>query len=429
MKELLKKIIVKIITFEANLLLRRKRPLIIAVTGSVGKTSTKDAIYEAIKGSVSARKSAKTYNSDIGVPLSILGLPSGWSNPIVWLKNIIDGLFIALFSRQYPKVLVLETGIDRPGDMGTLTSWLTPDIAVLTRFPDVPVHVEFFKDPEEVVQEKMKLVHALKDNGVVIYNHDDEVIRREMQLVRQKAIGFSRYSQSHFTVTADKTVYHDNAPAGTAFTLTHLNESVDVTIYGAIGVQHSYNIAAAAAVASQFDIPLKNLVSAMESYNPPPGRMRVIPGIKGSTIIDDSYNSSPVAAEGALLSLKELHGNGRKIAVLGDMLELGKFSVTEHEHVGKLAAECADFLITVGVRSRETAQSALEYGLDESNILQYDDEKRAGRELQNLLKPGDIVLVKGSQGMRMERIVLEVMNNPDSAEELLVRQESVWSTK
>lgn len=428
MKQLFKKIIVSIITFEARILLKRKNPTIIAVTGSVGKTSTKDAIYVAIKNSVNARKSAKTYNSDIGVPLSILGLSSGWSNPLIWLKNIVDGLFIAAFSRRYPKVLVLEAGIDRPGDMANLTKWLRPNIAVITRLPNVPVHVEFFDTPEAVVREKMKLVDALKPDGVVVYNHDDETIRRELEHVRHKAIGFSRYSPSHFTVTADKIVYHDNSPTGMEFTLTHLNESTTVTISGVIGVQHAYNVAAAAAVASQFDIPFEAISTAMSSFSPPPGRMRIIPGLKSTTILDDTYNSSPIAAERALMTLQEVRSSGRKIAVLGDMLELGRYSVNEHERIGVTAAETSDMLVTIGVRSRRTAQAALENGLSEKFVFQYDDEKRAGRELQNLIQPGDVILIKGSQGIRAERVVLEIMNEPDRANELLVRQEEVWQT-
>ena len=141
MKDLFKNIVVSILTLEAQILLRRTKPTIIAVTGSVGKTSTKDAIFSVLKNYRKTRKSEKSFNSEIGVPLSVLGLPNAWNNPVLWMWNIIEGFFIACFSRDYPEVLVLETGVDRQGDMKRLTAWLKPDIAVITRLPDVPVHV------------------------------------------------------------------------------------------------------------------------------------------------------------------------------------------------------------------------------------------------------------------------------------------------
>jgi len=116
----------------------------------------------------------------------------------------------------------------------------------------------------------------------------------------------------------------------------------------------------------------------------------------------------------------------RRIAVLGDMLELGKFSADEHQRLGEKTARTCDVLLTVGVRARSFASGALDAGMDEANILQYEQSDRAGRELQAMLQPGDLVLVKGSQSLRTERIVLEVMNEPDRAEELLVRQDAAW---
>ena len=157
--------------------------------------------------------------------------------------------------------------------------------------------------------------------------------------------------------------------------------------------------------------------------------MRLLPGMNGSIIIDDTYNSSPAAAESALQSLSELRGAKRKIAVLGDMLELGQFSSREHERIGEIAAKTVDMLFTIGVRSRKTAEAALEHGLAESKIFQYEDSVKAGRELQNMIKTGDFILVKGSQGVRAERVVEEVMAHPELAGELLVRQDASWKSR
>ncbi len=429
MKQTLKHAVVAVLTFEAKILLARKKPTIVAVTGSVGKTSTKDTIYSVLKTSRHTRKSQKSFNSEIGVPLSVLGLQNAWNSPWGWLVNIVEGMITALFARDYPEILVLETGVDRPGDMHALTRWLKPDVVVLTRFPDVPVHVEYFNTPEQVVEEKMQLVHALKPAGVVIYNHDDAIIKAALEEVRQQAIGFSRYSPSHFSVTADKTVYLDGKPAGIAFTLAHIGEQVDIELVGNLGVQSVYAVAAAAAVGVHFGMSLAEVNEALRAHPPVPGRMRVIAGKDDSVIIDDSYNASPVAVEKALQTLKELSVGGRKIAVLGDMLELGRFSVREHERVGEQVAGVADMLITLGVRSRKIAEAALEHGLSEKVIWQYDDVEKAAEEIAAKIKPGDVILVKASQGIRAEVVVKRLMARPDEAAQLLVRQDDMWQIR
>lgn len=429
MKTIFKKIVVAILTFEAKLLLSRTKPTIIAVTGSVGKTSAKDAIYAVVKRRVHSRKSEKSFNSDIGVPLSVLGLETAWQNPIGWIKNIIDGFIIALFPGTYPKVLVLEMGVDRPGDMEKLTQWIKPDVVVLTRLPDVPVHVEYFASPEAVIAEKMKLVEALRPDGVLVYNQDDPKAVAAAEGALQKSIGYSRYSLSAFTGAADKIVYENGVAIGFEFVLTHNNTSTLIRVNGSLGVQHVYNYAAAIAVGTIFDVKVEDAADALREHVPPSGRMRLIAGIKNTLIIDDTYNSSPIATEQSLQTLREMRGVKRKIAVLGDMLELGQYSIAEHERIGKMAAEAVDLLFTIGVRARGIAQGALDSGLDEQNILQYDDSRRAGKELQGLLEPGDVVLVKGSQGVRAERIVEEIMAEPEKAEELLVRQGAIWKKK
>ncbi len=429
MKHLLKPLVVTILTAEARLLLRRTKPKIIAITGSVGKTSTKDAVYHAIKNRARARKSEKSYNSDIGVPLSILGLDNAWQNPVLWLKNIVDGLLLALFPGNYPEVLVLEMGVDRPGDMKKLASWVKPDMVVLTRLPEVPVHVEYFHSPDDVVAEKLALVEALADDGVLIYNHDDEKILQATKSVRQRAIGYSRYSESDFMVMNDEVIYEHGAPKGLRFKIKHAKETADFSLQGAVGISHAYNFAAATAVAGFFGMEIKEAAAALTDFVPPPGRMRLVPGIKDTVIIDDTYNASPTALERALSTLYEIKGFHRKVAVLGDMLELGRFSINEHERAGAQAAECSQLLMTVGPRARGIAEGALAMGMSEKNILQYDDSESAARELQNIIKPGDLILIKGSQGMRMEKLVEEIMAEPGKANELLVRQGQAWKDK
>lgn len=429
MKDLFKRFVVAVLTWEAMLLLRRTNPKIVAVTGNVGKTSTKDAIFAVLKDHMHARKSQKSYNSELSIPLTVLGLRNAWYNPILWLKNMADGLITALFPGDYPDVLVLEMGVDRPGDMRKLTSWIKPDVVVITRLPDVPVHVEFFSTPDEVVAEKLILLEALKPDGVFVYNNDDEKVRDAAEATRQQSIGFSRYSLSQFTASADKVVYDGGTPAGLEFVLTHLDTAATMRVNGSLGVQHAYNYAAAAAVGSVFGTGIEEAMKSLREHTPPPGRMRIIRGIKDTLIIDDSYNSSPTACERALLTLKELKGAKRKIAILGDMLELGQYSVREHEKIGELVPECADMLITIGVRARKIAEGALEHGMSEKVIYQYDQVERARREVKNLIAKGDVILIKASASIRAEVLVRELMWEADRAEELLVRQDPAWQRK
>ena len=132
MKSFLKKIVVYIITFEAKLVLKKYKPKIVAVTGTVGKTSTKDAIFCAFSNIVYARKSVKSFNSEIGIPLTILGCRNGWNNPMIWLRNFIDGLLLIILPNHYPKWLILEIGADRPGDIENNSRWLPVDIVVFS---------------------------------------------------------------------------------------------------------------------------------------------------------------------------------------------------------------------------------------------------------------------------------------------------------
>jgi UDP-N-acetylmuramoyl-tripeptide--D-alanyl-D-alanine ligase len=158
--------------------------------------------------------------------------------------------------------------------------------------------------------------------------------------------------------------------------------------------------------------------------------MHLVRGVKDTLIIDDTYNSSPAAVMAALDALKSIPTSGRHIAVLGDMLELGRQSVEEHRKVGSYVAAAAEggitMLVTVGFRARDIAQGAQDGGLPEHMILQYEDAQKAGEELAELIQSGDCLLVKGSQSMRMERAVKEMMAEPERANEILVRQDEEW---
>ncbi|MFA6552267.1 MAG: UDP-N-acetylmuramoyl-tripeptide--D-alanyl-D-alanine ligase [Candidatus Paceibacterota bacterium] len=431
MKNVLKKIVAYIITLEARAVLKKHNPKIVAITGSVGKTSTKDAVFAVLSSTFYTRKSEKSFNSEIGIPLTILGLPNGWNNPFIWLKNIIKGLMTVLLPEHYPKWLVLEVGADRPNDIGKICRWLKPDSVVVTRFGNIPVHVEFFPSIESLIVEKRKLVEALKDRGTLILNRDDEKTMsfagfgRQALLMTYGAEGGADINASNYEILTEKQGRR-NVPCGISFKVNYKGSCIPVSLRGTLGFQHLYPVLAAFTVGISEEINLVAISEALSSYSTPPGRMKLVAGVKNTLIIDDTYNSSPVALAEALKVLGSIKNRSRKIAVLGDMLELGKYSVDEHSNAGKLAALNADVLFTVGVRGRGIAEGAINGGMSEQNIFQFDDSRECGKQVELFIKEGDIILVKGSQGVRMEKVVEEIMADPEKKKELLVRQEREW---
>lgn len=429
MKSLLKKIIVFILTLEARAVLKKYKPKIIAITGSVGKTSTKDAVYEVVATSFIARKSEKSFNSEIGIPLTILGVSNAWGNPLLWAKNILSGLALILLRKHYPQWLVLEVGLEKPGDIKEVTSWLTPDIVIMTKLSDVPVHVEFFSSPAALVEEKALLIVALKQEGLLVLNHDDEQVLALKQRSKSMVYTFGFNDDATVRASHDEIEY-DKAgnPEGTLFKINYDGNAVPVHLPGTVGRHYIYSVLAALCVGEFLKINMITMVEALAKFKTPKGRLRVIEGIKGTHIIDDTYNSSPVAAEAAIATLSQFKTQGKKIAVLGDMLELGKYTIAEHKRIGALAGGSCDTLLCVGVRARYIAEGA-QGGLSEKNIFQFDDAREAGTFLERIIKTGDVILVKGSQSMRMERIVEEIMAHPEQKEELLVRQEEEWTRR
>ena len=454
---ILKKLIVAVLTLQARAVLRKYKPRIIAVTGSVGKTSAKDAIYAVLANSaqpstglgVRVRKSDKSFNSEIGLPLTILGVPNAWKNPFRWVVNILDGIALLFGNVRYPEWLVLEVGADRPGDIRKVAEWLPVDMAVITRLPEVPVHVEYFDSPDDVVAEKAALISALRPGGTLVLFADDE---RFASLAARApgpvvTFGFSELAQ----VRGGKTsliLDDEDYPEGVEADITHGTDRAHVKVLGAAGDHALLPMVAAAAVGVALGLSLPECAKALEHYEAPPGRMRLLRGIKDSLIIDDTYNSSPAALLAALdtLALFPKRGRriadnvggaaqergiplGRRIAVLGDMSELGRHSMGEHKKIGARAAEVVDILYTVGFRARGIAEGALTASLHESKIFQFEDAEKAGDALNDELKEGDAVLVKGSQMMRMERTVESLMADPRRASELLVRQEEEWKKR
>lgn len=428
MKSLLKKIIVAILTWEAKKVLQKYQPKIVAVTGSVGKTGTKDAVYTLLSSVAFARKSEKSFNSELGVPLTILGLPTAWSSMRGWIENIIEGLHLLLKTQPYPEWLVVEVGADRPGDIKSL-AWLAPHIVIFTRFPDVPVHVEYFASPAEVIAEKRELKNALRPTGMLIVNHDDPAMQHETLTEGQHCMSYG--FDEGATVFADRyaITYQEGRPVGVSCMVHFQHDSVPLTLVGTVGQSHLYALLAALSVAVTEGVTFTKAVTALEAHLPPAGRMRILNGIQHTTLLDDTYNSSPIAVDAGLVALSAMQVPGKKIVVLGDMMELGEFSVEEHRKVGEQVALVAHLFVTVGVRMMAAAESARVLGGICTRIESFKDASEAAQFLLTVIGEGDLVYVKGSQSTRMERVVEALLNDPASAPNVLVRQDREWKER
>lgn len=403
MKSLFKKILTILLTGEARALLARENPYIIAVTGTVGKTSAKDAIAAALAPRAPVRKSDKSYNSDLGVPLAILGERNQWGSVRGWWGVLTCGL-LKITRHQVldkKKFLVLEVGTDRPGDIRAIARWLRPHVVVVTRLSRAPVHVENFASVGNLIAEKGALVSAVRTGGTLVLNGDD----------------------------ADVSAYRALAPQGTRVISYGFSEAVDVRASAHAAALSSfpfrtqkYAVLAGLAVLTACGFDAADASASLSHALSAPGRMHVLEGIRGSQIIDDSYNSSPVAVDEALRALADMPVHGRRIAVLGDMLELGTLSAAEHRKMVAHAVQSADLVLLVGERASAT-------GVMSEKIRPFSDAYAAGTALTAELSAGDVVLIKGSQGMRMERTVAQVIQDPSRASALLVRQEPEWKAK
>ncbi|MEK7596896.1 MAG: UDP-N-acetylmuramoyl-tripeptide--D-alanyl-D-alanine ligase [Patescibacteria group bacterium] len=431
MKTLLKKITVSILTWEAKRTLERYKPKIIAVTGSVGKTGTKDAIYAVVSNSFDTRRSEKSMNSDIGLPLAILGLENAWSSAPGWLWNMWRGVCVAFGNRAFPDWLLLEVGTDHPGDIEKISGWLRPDIVVLTCMSEVPVHVEFFKDAEEVLREKMFLARALKPGGTLVINADDRLFINAAGDLPVKKLFYGREKKADVKIIETGILYSQtppDSPLGQYTVMEIKGQKQKIKIEGVIGGHIMYSVAAACAVASILNIA-DDLPNVFKHIDLPRGRMRLFAGISKSVIIDDTYNSSPIASEEALKTLQTLSAKGKKIAVLGDMKELGKHSEKAHRDIGRLAGEFVHILVTMGNMAQDFAQGAREAGLSAERIFSYDTSEEAVQKLPDMVRADDIILIKGSQATRMERVVKALLKDPSKATNLLVRQEEEWKCR
>lgn len=424
MKALLRGMVAEILAQLARAVITKYKPMIIMVTGSVGKTSTKDAVAAALSTTYDLRASEKSYNSEFGVPFTIFGAQNPWNSVTAWVGVVQRALALVFITQPYPKLLVLEVGADRPGDLAKILKIATPDAVVVTHLPSVPVHVEAYTSPRAVHEEEFAPAYALSQGAPLVLSCDDGHALQMAEKLPVRVFSFGFAKGADVEITQPEPYLSGTTVTGMKATIVTDGKEYPLIVTGALGRPQLYAPAAAIALAKGLGISIDTVLKGLATYVPPPGRARILPGVQGATLIDDSYNASPAAVVESLSALALMKG-GRKIAVLGDMLELGRYSVEEHARIGTEVAKSADILVAVGARSQAVAAAARGAGLTEDMVHEYPKSPEAAEALFDLVKEGDLVLIKGSQGMRMERIVARLLADPKDTDKL-VRQEKEW---
>lgn len=380
---MLRKILAFKLRLIAKAILKKYRPKIVAITGSVGKSSTKEAIFTVLSKHFKVRKNEANFNTEIGVPMTVVGENYVGGNIWRWKQILFKGLAMLFKKTDYPEILILEMGADRPGDIRYLTSFIKPDVSVITNIG--VSHLEFFKDVQELRNEKAAIIRALPENGLAVLNGDDEGTMSVKNQTKARAVLYN--------LPPDE---HGNAP-------------------------YAYARLAAVAVAKFFGISREQALDDLKEFKNLRGRLVELPGVNGSTIIDDTYNSAPASAIAAIKYLKNREGK-RKIAVLGRMAELGAATESGHVEVGRVAAkQDLDLLLVKNNDASLIARGAREAGMPKEKIKEFGSAEEVANLIQ--LSPGDVVLVKASQAEYFEDIIKGIMAEPARANQLLVQRD------
>ena len=369
---------------------RRERPRVIGVAGSVGKSSTKAAIGIALgaheKGSRVA-VSQKNFNSELGVPLAVFGCDLPHRSVFKWLALLSKGFFTAIgVFKLRGNVFVLELGTDKPGDLAHLLTIVRPSIGVLTAIG--PEHTEFFGSVERVADEEALIVTGVPPDGVAVMNQDDPLSRSIASELRASVFTFGSEPNATVCILSTSVCIEPDGSASSGLDVRIVvgEATHSFRLLGTVGRPQAYAAAAALAVAHAVGEDIQRSVERLaSSFHGMPGRMRLIEGIKRTWIIDDSYNSSPLAALSAIRDLASfpVQGPGRRIAAMGDMLELGSLAESSHADIGKAAFDAGiDMLVTCGTLAHVVARAALDAGMSEDSVFTFAKSPEAGLFIQ-----------------------------------------------
>jgi UDP-N-acetylmuramoyl-tripeptide--D-alanyl-D-alanine ligase len=354
---------------------RQWRGSLVAVTGSVGKTTTKEFIADVLQSEYGVYRSPGNYNNLFGLPLSVFGL------------------------RSDHHIGVFEMGMSSHGEIKEMCRIARPDVGVITAV--AAVHLEFFQNLEEIARAKAELAEALGSQGTLVYNTDDPLVRSIASRFLGPRISFGL--ESGADVRAEE--IEISGFRETRFRLSVEGRSANVSLPVA-GVQYVLNTLPAIALGRHYRIPLDQIVESLGDIRQAPMRGQVLRFKEGFTLIDDSYNSNPRALMLMTENLSRFKSSERRILVAGEMLELGPEADSLHRQCGSWAAQCGiDAVIGVQGAARALARGAIESGIPEENVRFYDDASEAVQFLSTFVRAGDLVLVKGSRGVRLEKIV------------------------
>ncbi|MDR0591289.1 MAG: UDP-N-acetylmuramoyl-tripeptide--D-alanyl-D-alanine ligase [Candidatus Nomurabacteria bacterium] len=390
---------------------------LVVVTGSVGKTGTKAAIAEVLAQQYRVRMSLRNLNTEIGAPMSILGIdmPDSLRSMGAW-RRVFRIARQRLRAQTDVDIVVQELGADKPGDIAAFMKYLKPDIAVVAAV--TPEHMEFFKNIEAVAEEEITAANAAK---VAVINREDVDGEHFAQYLSNPNI--YTYGDTDAAEYSFEVQDFDVAGGYKGAFLTP-NGRIPVEGIHVVGQHNLRPISAAVAVGALLEVPVDKMVAGVTKVRPVPGRMDILRGLEGATIIDDSYNSSPAAATAALATLYSIQAPAR-IAVLGDMAELGDISAEEHKKLGELCDPALlSWVVTVGPQSKQyLAPVAKAKGCQ---VASFDNALQAGAFVHKVLEPGAFVLFKGSQsGVYLEEAVKVILHSTEEVNDL-VRQTPEW---
>lgn len=346
----------------------------IAITGSTGKTTVKDMVKSVLSAAMPTVATERSMNNEIGLPLTIL--------------NATDDT----------RFLVLELGMRGLGQIEELSAIAKPDIGVITNVNDT--HIELLGSRERIAQAKSELVEAIPESGGVVLNGDDPLVMSMADKCRGRVVTVGLSDHCDIRATEVSSI----GALGVKFRVES-PEPLEEVIVGIPGVHNVSNALLALGVCYLLGCPLREGSRRLENISRSGMRLDIKPARKGVTVIDDSYNASPVSMLAALRTLMEVGSSGRTIAVLGDMLELGTMSEEEHRRIGRFIADAGpDITLTVGDHARLISEEIHRSGSGRVSES-FGTTEEASQRLRELLQPGDTVLIKGSRSMRMDCIV------------------------
>jgi UDP-N-acetylmuramoyl-tripeptide--D-alanyl-D-alanine ligase len=343
-----------------------KKPKIVIVTGE-GKACATEAIFQVLRNFFKVEK------------IKRFSLKNLWKN----------------------EILILESKIEKVKPFKFLIKSSQLSILVVTQIGQIPPEVDFFAGEREKTEKIREVAKILPPFAFLILNFDDETVREIKDETNLKEITFGFQEKADFRATDIK------LNTGTNFKVNYKGNIVPIWLEKVFGKEQIYSALAACAVGTIFDLNLVEISQSLKNYQSLPGKMRLIEGIKNSSILDDSENASPFSMAEALEILGKIEAK-RKIAVLGDILGIEKYVIEAHEAIGERVTKVADLLFTVGSRAKFFAQGAFKKGMEREKIFQFEEIEEAKKNLKKEIKEGDLILVDGSKEMRMGEIIKEI---------------------